>query len=116
MVTLYTFVSNICQYLLEICTFKLSCICCSLKKTTGQKSAYLLGYISLKVTISNFLLGDEQLIRIAKIFLVVPIMGFTVKYKMDKFKDLSHLKYSLDYFENNKQSKKVPCLDYLEIV
>lgn len=43
-------------------------------------------------------------------------MGFTVKYKMDKFKDLSHLKYSLDYFENNKQSKKVPCLDYLEIV
>lgn len=45
-------------------------------------------------------------------------MGFTEKYKMflDKFKDLSHLKCRLDYFENNKGSKKVPNLDSLEIV
>lgn len=42
------------------------------KKPTGQESAYMLGYISLKVTISNFLLGDSslKLILIGKIFLL----------------------------------------------
>lgn len=56
-----------------------------------------------------------KLILMGKIFFAVLIMRFTEKYKMDKFKDLSYLKYSLDYFENNKGSKKVPYLDSLEI-